>query len=128
MDAVGRSEVGEKLGAGGETDGGGAEGICLIEYGDRHGVADQNEVAEVDEGVDGRDVAVLGKSSEQCFGGDAVLGRFGAESGEDPSPGGDRGYLGYRVRLQPLCGGSLFGPVLVEQFRCAGTWLTRSRG
>ncbi len=66
-------------------------------------------------------VAVLGEPSEQRFGGVAVLGRFGAESGEGAAPRGDRGDIRYRGRVQPLGGGSLFGPVLVEQLRWAGS-------
>src|SRR3712207_348873 len=64
VDALGRSEVGEGLGTGGETDGGGAGDVGPVEHGDGHGVADRDEVADVDEGVDGGDVAVLGESSE----------------------------------------------------------------
>src|SRR5215217_4474950 len=91
----------------------------MVEDGDGHGVADRDEVTDVDEGVDGGDVAVLGKSSEQRFGCVAVLGRFSAESGEGAAPGGDLWEIRYRGRLQPFGGGSLFGPVLVEQRRWA---------
>jgi hypothetical protein len=81
MDDIGRSEICEGLCAGGKTDGGEAGDVGTVEYGDGRGIANRDEVADVDEGVDREDVAMLGKLSEQCFGGVAVLGRFGAESG-----------------------------------------------
>ena len=64
VDTGGRSEVCEELRAGGETNGGGAGDVGPVEHGDGHGVADRDEVADVDEGVDGGDVAVLAEPSE----------------------------------------------------------------
>jgi len=76
---------------------------------------------------------VLGESPEQRFGGVSVLGRFGAECGEDAASGGDLWEIRYVVRVQTLGVGSLFGPVLLEQLRWAGplarlvAWMTPAR-
>jgi hypothetical protein len=91
VDALGRSEVSEGLAASGEADGDGAHDAGEVEDGDGHRVTDRDEVAGVDEGVDGGDVAVLGEPAEQGLGGVAVLGRLGAEPGEGAAPGGDGG-------------------------------------
>ncbi len=64
MNTVVGFKICEKFVAGGETDGGGAGNVGLVEHGDRHGVTDRDEVADVDEGVDGGDVAVFGEPSE----------------------------------------------------------------
>ena len=104
-----------------------------VEHGDGHGVADRDEVPDVDEGVDAGDVAALGEPPEQRLGGVAVLGRLGAEPGEGAAPRGDLGHVRNRGRLQPPGGGPLFGPVLFEQpcglgpFASPVAWMTPAR-
>ena len=50
-----------------------------------------------------------------------MLGRSGAELGEDAAPGGDLGEIRYRGSFQPFGGGSLFGAVLLEQLLWTGS-------
>jgi hypothetical protein len=47
VDFVGRSEVGERFVAVGETNRYGAGDVGPVEYGDGHGVAERDEVADV---------------------------------------------------------------------------------
>src|SRR6266511_1004019 len=63
-DAAGRSQVGEELVASGETNSDAAIDIGQVKHGNGQGVADRDEIADVDKRVDGRDVAMLGESSE----------------------------------------------------------------
>ena len=63
------AEVGECFIAGRKSDRRPPAGRPLIE--DRHGqgIADADQVAQVDEAVDRRDRALLGQAPEECLGG-----------------------------------------------------------
>lgn len=78
------------------------------------GVADRDEVPDVGDGVDGRDVTGFGQPPKQCFGSVAVLGGLRAEPREDAAPRGDCGGSGYRRSVQAPGRGALVGPELVE--------------
>jgi hypothetical protein len=77
--------------------------------------------------VDGRDVPLLRQTPEKGLGGVAVLGRLGAELGEDPPPGGDGEELGDRSVPEPSGRGALLGPVDVEQRSWAGAVVQAGR-
>jgi hypothetical protein len=67
-------------------------------------VAYRYEVADIDGGVDRRDVAVLGDSPQQRLGRAAVLCRIGAKAAEHLAPRRDRRPLSDRVGTRALGG------------------------
>ncbi len=82
MDGADRSEVGERFDAGGETNGDGADAIGEVEHDDGHGVADRDEVADVDEVLT---VGILPCLAGLCSSASAALWcwvGFGAEPSE----------------------------------------------
>ena len=112
---LGRAQVGERLVAVREAHRDRPRDAGSVEDGDRHRVADGDEVSEVDERADGRDVAVLVEPAQERLRRVAVLGRLRPERRERAAPGDDRGQVRERGRAQPLGCGSLLGAVLLEQ-------------
>ena len=66
---------------------------ALIEHGDREAVTNADEVAEIDERVEARNLALLRQPAQESLGGAAVARRLDPEGAECTSPGGDAGEL-----------------------------------
>ncbi len=112
---LGGAEIGELLGTVGEPNGRGASLSCLIEHGDGQGIADRNQVPDVDECADARYVPCFLDPPKQRLCGDPMLGRFHTERAERSAPGRDRRNLGDRCLLETLRGRLLLGTIRAEQ-------------
>src|SRR5579884_3449114 len=71
----------------GEVDGNGTLQDTRIENGDGQGIANADQIADINQSVDGGNVAFFGQAAQQSFGGAAVLCRLNAKRAHCRAPG-----------------------------------------
>ena len=97
-----RTEVGPALVTTGEPHRRAAGYRAPVEDRDRERGADADQVGDIHEGVDGRQLGLLDEASQERLRGRAVLGRVDAEAAEDATPGSQRRELAERPVTEPL--------------------------
>ena len=81
----------------------------LVEHSDGQCITDADQVGEVHQRVDGREVALLDEPAQQRLGGASVLRGIDTESTKDTTPGGQRRQLTERRVADTFARRPLFG-------------------
>ena len=83
---------------------------------DRQQVAQRDDVADVDQGIDGRQLLAAQHAAQQRFDRGPVVARLVAQLAEDLAPGSQTRFRGEGFHLQPFTGQRLLAAQQFDQF------------